>query len=194
MMNKEIYPGEVIGTVEEFLLGNGTYEKDNKIYAYVRGNLVINNGEASIETNKIAKRLEKGVIIQGRVERATDSLVMLLFRPINDKGIRYCRTTDYAVLHASKVSRGYIKNIRDYIKVGDIIKAKIIDYDPRTGSIDLAMDNPGLGIIKAYHKTRRSLPTGDSNSSRRPSNDRNKFNKNDNYNKKSDNKTYKKKE
>ena len=55
---------------------------------------------------------------------------------------------DYAVLHASMIKRGYVKNVRDEYKVGDIIRAKIADI--RNGELRLATDSDELGTVKAY--------------------------------------------
>jgi exosome complex component CSL4 len=61
---------------------------------------------------------------------------------------RFGETSDYAVLHASMIKRGYVKNVRDEYKIGDIIRAKIADL--RNGEFRLATDSDNLGAIKAF--------------------------------------------
>ncbi|MBR2668933.1 MAG: S1 RNA-binding domain-containing protein, partial [Solobacterium sp.] len=34
------------------------------------------------------------------------------------------------LIHISEISDGYVRNITRYVKEGDIVRVKIIDYDP----------------------------------------------------------------
>jgi general stress protein 13 len=43
------------------------------------------------------------------------------------------------LIHISEITHGYVRNIEDYIKVGDEVKAKIISIDEEEGKISLSM-------------------------------------------------------
>ena len=50
------------------------------------------------------------------------------------------------LIHISEISVGYVRDISRFVKVGDIVKVKIIDYDPKTNQTRLS--------LKALHRTR----------------------------------------
>ena len=53
-----------------------------------------------------------------------------------------------ATLMVSKVARGFVKDLKNEFRIGDIVKAKLIKLTPF--SKDLATDFPEYGVIKAF--------------------------------------------
>lgn len=45
------------------------------------------------------------------------------------------------LIHISEISDGFVKNPGDYVKVGEIINAKIIDVDDQMGHLKLSIKN-----------------------------------------------------
>lgn len=45
------------------------------------------------------------------------------------------------LIHISEISDGFVKNITDYVSVGEIINAKIIDVDDNMGHLKLSIKN-----------------------------------------------------
>jgi predicted RNA-binding protein with RPS1 domain len=43
------------------------------------------------------------------------------------------------LVHLSEISHGVVKDIRDYVKVGEEVKAKIINFDPKKKRIGLSL-------------------------------------------------------
>ncbi|MBE3570269.1 MAG: general stress protein 13 [Bacillales bacterium] len=43
------------------------------------------------------------------------------------------------LIHISEITHGYVRNIEDYLKVGDEVKAKIVSIDEEEGKISLSM-------------------------------------------------------
>ncbi len=43
------------------------------------------------------------------------------------------------LIHLSEISHGVVKNIRDFVKVGEEVEAKIINFDPKTKRIGLSL-------------------------------------------------------
>lgn len=50
------------------------------------------------------------------------------------------------LIHISEISDGYVKDIEQYVSVGETIRVKIIDFDPKTNQARLS--------LKALHKPR----------------------------------------
>lgn len=50
------------------------------------------------------------------------------------------------LIHISEISDGFVRNIEQYVKVGDTVKVKVIDYDPKLDQARLS--------LKALHHTR----------------------------------------
>ena len=54
------------------------------------------------------------------------------------------------LIHLSEISHGVVKDIRDYVKVGEEVEAKIINFDPKKKRIGLS--------LKALQKAPKSAP------------------------------------
>ncbi len=145
-----IEPGEELGTEEEFLMGVGTYLEKEKICSLFLGEKRVEDRKIMIERPYGYKKLHRGVIVFGRIEKVSDQTALALIIPLNGKQGRYPKTKDYAALHVSKVRDGFVESMKNEMKIGDIIKAVIVDYDSKKGQIGLATDRPNLGVIKAF--------------------------------------------
>ena len=94
------------------------------------------------------RALEVGTVIIGTIENIVEPIALVSIQAGSGFESRFGETPDYAVLHASMIKRGYVKNVRDEYKIGDIIRAKIADL--RNGEFRLATDSDELGAIKAF--------------------------------------------
>jgi len=156
-----VEPGEEVGTEEEFLRGFGTYIEKEKIRSLLLGEKKIEDRRISVDRPYKYRKIHRGAIVLGRVENVMENTALVSILPIDTKDGRYPKTNDYAGLHVSKVSEGYVKDLKDKMRIGDIIKAMIIEYDIKTGKIGLAMNRPFLGVVKAYcSKCRAPLKRG----------------------------------
>lgn len=45
------------------------------------------------------------------------------------------------LIHISEISNNFVRNISDYVNVGETIKAKVIDVDPETYHVKLSIKN-----------------------------------------------------
>ena len=147
MDKKFVVPGDFIGTEEEYLSGEGTFSDNEKIYSTI-------TGEASEAARKLAvfqkrplKPLGIGNTIIGTVENIVEPSALVSMQ-VGVGEHRFGETDDYAVLHASMIRKGFVKNVRDEYKIGDIIRAKIVDM--RNGEFRLSTDGEELGAIKAF--------------------------------------------
>jgi exosome complex component CSL4 len=135
-------PGEEIGTEEEYLPGENTYIKDGKIKSSCFGELHIDSKRrATVIPYKEVAKFKIGDIVYARVDEILESLAFLSIE--NEVGL-----TAFGILLISEIKQGFVKSIRDELRIGDIIKAKIKKITPF--SIELTLKERGLGVVKAF--------------------------------------------
>lgn len=126
-----VVPGDVLGVIEEFIADSGTYEEDGLILASIVGNVDVNTKTKRISV--IAKGNKpitpvKGSIVYGKVSDAKKQLVDLRIGRIDsEEGSTDLHTPMTGTLHISCVSESYTENMNDAYRIGDIVKAHIVD-------------------------------------------------------------------
>ena len=54
----------------------------------------------------------------------------------------FVNTEDYeGLIHISEISYGYVKNVNDYVKIGDEIYAEVVDIDEKDNHLKLSIKN-----------------------------------------------------
>lgn len=158
---KIVIPGQEIGTEEEFVGGKGTVTIDSKIYATVMGEVTDESRTLTVDNPKSKGKLselQEGMKIVGRVEMIVDPIAIVSIRKVYDKDKygRVPKSSENAILHASYIKRGYVKQVRDELSIGDIIRAKIIGK--KKGEIQLSTEDEDLGVLKAFASKRPRFP------------------------------------
>jgi exosome complex component CSL4 len=144
---KFVVPGDFIGTEEEYLAGAGTFSEKERLYSTLTGGLEDEQRRLSVRQGRPLRSLEVGAVIFGRVENVVEPIALVSIIG-GSGGERFGGTSDYSVLHASMIKRGYVKNVRDEYKIGDIIRAKIAGL--QNGEFRLTTDADDLGAVKAF--------------------------------------------
>ena len=93
-------------------------------------------------------KYEVGKIVKGTVSGITDYGIFLTL-------------DDYysGLIHISEISDGFVKNVGDYAKVGDIISAKVIEVDHKSNHLKLSIKNVNYNK-KCNIKRKRIVETG----------------------------------
>lgn len=75
-------------------------------------------------------KIRKGRIIRGTVSG------------IESYGV-FVSCDDYytGLIHISEISHGFVKNITDYVKIGDLIYVEVLDVDEELGHLKLSIKN-----------------------------------------------------
>lgn len=75
-------------------------------------------------------KIKKGRIIRGTVTG------------IESYGV-FVSCDDYysGLIHISEISHGFVKNINDFVKIGDLILVEILDVDEELGHLKLSIKN-----------------------------------------------------
>lgn len=146
-MKEILYPGDRLATCEEYIPGEGTYEKDGCIFAAVIGTKEFDEDEkiAKVHTLNPPVVLKEGNIVLCETERVTSSIAKVKVKRVvgHSRGIT---GNAEGAIHVSKVSDGYTDDVRREYRVSDIVRAKVIQTAP---SLQLSTDSPELGVLKA---------------------------------------------
>lgn len=54
------------------------------------------------------------------------------------------------LIHISEISEGFVKNINDYVKIGETIFAKIVDVDDENCQLKLSIKNINYKVRKKF--------------------------------------------
>lgn len=145
---KEVFPGDKLGVIEEFIEGKGAYKKDGVVRSEELGFTDYNVLEHVVEVEKKTPELiipnegDEVIAEIGSVARRDARVDVFI---VNKKEV----FPSYSgVIHISDISKNYIKNIDSAMRSGDIIKAKVVNVKNRLNQ--LSMEGEEYGVIYAY--------------------------------------------
>lgn len=144
-----VLPGDMIGTTEEFIPNNNTFNKGGNIYSTATGQVNVNLKTHVISVvpgTSTPPEIENGDVVIGRITGLRSSMALVEIAKIEGKGEREIVNLQQAAIHISNVKDQYVKDISYEFGPFDIIKAKVIDL----GSMRLSTSGKNLGVIKAY--------------------------------------------
>lgn len=141
-----VFPGEVIGTTEEYIPGQGVFEEEGKIKALRVGTVNLDKRTRKISVEPSTSTpvvLKEGDIAIGEIYELRNSMavVTLLYREGNTRPIS---SSDLGTLYISKISPDYLEDIHDAFYIGDIVRARVIQAEP---SVQLESVDDDLGVI-----------------------------------------------
>lgn len=145
---REVFPGEKLAVVEEFMDGEGTFHEEGYVKSEEFGRVHHNMDRRRVEVEKKTPKLilpKEGmtvVAMAGSVARR-DARVDIFM--LDDHHIH---PTFSGVVHISDVSRDYIKNMDMAVRNGDIIKARLINV--KNNLNQLSMTGAEYGVIYAH--------------------------------------------
>jgi exosome complex component CSL4 len=142
-----VVPGDRVGTIEEVIPGRGTYEEDGVVYSTELGKYSYDLDEmkALVYSKKQPAIVKKRDIIIARVRDIRNSMVVADVVKIVGQDREVAGET-MASLHVSKISRDYVSDVRREYRIGDFIRAIVIQAKP---SIQLATDAREFGVLRA---------------------------------------------
>ena len=159
---RNVLPGDLIGTSEEFIPKSGAYVDGGNIYASASGIVKINNKERSISVEPVTNtppHLVVGDIVIGQVTDVKDSVALVEIAGIKGKGEREIVNADQAAIHVSNVKDAYVKELYYEFAPFDIVKARVLDLR----NMRLSTVNKELGVMKAYCGNCRTVLKIDNN-------------------------------
>jgi len=144
---KIVLPGDAIAATEEYEAGEGTYESEGHIYAAMPGLLDLDgeNFVARVRPFNPPAELKVGDLVYGVVEQIRPSMAEANVAAVHGTRREITGETEGSI-HVSKISTEYVDDIRNAFRLGDIIRAKVIQVRP---SLQLTTAEPNLGVVKA---------------------------------------------
>ncbi len=156
-----VMPGEEVGTHEEWMPGEGTYEANGIIYAKTFGRLEYDEEklEATVKAFNPVTEVKEGDIIYGTIRERRKAIATADIALVEGSSRGIAMDME-ATLHISKISDDYTENIEDKYLKGDVIRAKVTQTTP---SIQITTMDKDLGVVRGYcFKCRRGMErTGD---------------------------------
>ncbi|MEM2727120.1 MAG: exosome complex RNA-binding protein Csl4, partial [Archaeoglobaceae archaeon] len=124
-----VFPGDRIGSVEEFKAEEGVYEENGELFASVAGVLQLEDKKAKVKSFRRIPELHKGDVVIGRVVdvRNNFAMVEIARKKGEDRDLAH---TGLALLHISNVGER-VDNMNVAIGYFDIVKARVLDNSPK---------------------------------------------------------------
>ncbi len=142
-----IVPGEKIGVIEEFIPDFGTYVEDGVIYAKNVGCILVDSVSRKVSVYPLTREAgvpKVGSIVVGHVVNIQGAMAFIRIIKV---GKRFLSGFFTGILHVSDIDVKYTREIFDALKVGDLVRAKVISYTNRT--FHLTTKGGKLGVILA---------------------------------------------
>lgn len=139
-----------MATAEESLGGEGTFEEDGKIFSSSAGPQVNDSRSHSVgvASEGEVRMLREGDLVYAMITDLFDMVAAVKFQPAEIRGVRIGASSNSAYLRIPEIQRGYTEQFRDFIRIGDVIRARVKEVKPL--GIYLTMVDQDLGVIKAF--------------------------------------------
>ncbi|WP_048055853.1 exosome complex RNA-binding protein Csl4 [Pyrococcus sp. ST04] len=145
-----VLPGDYLGVIEEYLPGEGVIVEDGNLYSTRAGWVKIDKDkiEISLKPASSTPPIPKvGDIVYARVIDVKQQAVLLRMIKIEGKDNREIATSKLAGIHISQVKDGFVEDLRNEFKIGDIVRARVITDEK--SPIQLTTKDPDLGVVYA---------------------------------------------
>jgi exosome complex component CSL4 len=145
MAEKVLIPGDYVGPGEVYEEGASTYSKGDDIYASVMGEA--DESAGALKARSSTPALKPGDIVYGSVLMVMESFAIVIIYP-EEKGGKLPASPPEGKIPVRAMSTGFTPSTRDAVRVGDIIRAKVVRIEGEKA--ELTMVDPNLGVIKAF--------------------------------------------
>jgi exosome complex component CSL4 len=142
-----VVPGDRLGVIEEFTSGPGTYVESGIIHSKLIGRTLLDMLNKEVSVYPIVQTVsvpQVGNTVTGLALEVRNKNAVLRIFQIGDEMLSGFFK---GMLHISGVSHGYVDNMFNVCKTGDIMRAKVISTENR--SFFLSTADKGLGVIYA---------------------------------------------
>lgn len=147
-MPEIVKPGDSLGVSEEFVAGPGTFEENGKIYSMFYGVAERDSQERkiSVKGRKEVRPLKEGDLVYGVVQQLYEAMTLVRFTPVV-QGNEVPSGGDSAFIRISELQNGYVERLRDCVRTGDFLKARVLSISPL--ATYLTMKERDLGVVRA---------------------------------------------
>ncbi len=148
-----VVPGTFLSTVEEFLPGEGAYEEGGKVYSSCAGLVLVDlrTRKISVIPKSFPPVLKRGDIVLGEVEDVTPQKAEVTIESLRGSEGRQLPPPKLGVIHVSRVSKGYVKDLERKFRVGDIVRAKVGEVGREMVQLSTTEDDLGVILAKCFN-------------------------------------------
>jgi len=144
-----VMPGDRLCVEEEFLAGPGTYvDESGVVRAAIVGIPVFDMASRRVSVRPLTRKTllpKQGDVVVGVVSAVKEDIAVV--KVVGFEIYSPFKNPITGLLHISQISESRIDSIYDALKLGDFIRAKVINnYVP----LLLSIKEPRLGVLLAY--------------------------------------------
>ena len=158
-----VLPGQFLAVEEEYAGGKNTFvDEDGKVFSAVVGTVEFNDDTRDVHVDakgRDIKGLEVGSVVQGKVTLVKSAVVIIHIAHAVKNGNKRRIFESVATLGVARVSRDYVKNLSDFFKIGDFVRAKVVEVTPY--AIELSTVGEGLGVVGSRSKVVEDMLKGE---------------------------------
>jgi exosome complex component CSL4 len=149
MEKKLVLPGDHLASNEEAESGPNTYVEKDEVYSAAIGENATAPGRAEVKTTgRTLKQPQMGgtvycLIFKAGMNKAVGGCISVEEAEGGKRGVQID-----AVLPVTAIRRDYVRDLRDEVKIGDIVKAKIMKIE-KTG-FEISIKDHDCGIVAAF--------------------------------------------
>jgi len=139
--------GDVIAREEEYLAGKGTFVDDEgNIVASVIGNVSKDDNKKEIYVKGKFSLPQAGDYITGLISDVKEKVVLVdIDSAFSQDNVKRALPKTSGVIFIANLSTSYLENPRQAVKIGDVIRAQIIDQD--AGAFILTLKENNCGVL-----------------------------------------------
>ena len=149
METKLVLPGDHLSSAEEAEPGQNTYTENDEVYSATSGENVSEPGAAEVKSKgRTIKQPYVGMpvycmIVKASMNKAIAECISIEEGEGGQRGVRIT-----AMLPVMAIKNSYVREIRDEVRIGDIIKANIMKIEKN--SYDITMKPHECGVITCF--------------------------------------------
>lgn len=147
-----VVPGQLIESDKQ--PGQGVYKEGGKTYASVVGEVKNLSERVFVKPSNEVVELQRGDAVIGNVETVRDKMVVVRILKVVGKS-RTLPTERFGVVKITDISNSYIDKAQDEFKIGDVVKALVVQVLPN--DVLLSTKKGEMGVIEAYCSQCRGL-------------------------------------
>ena len=159
---KVVFPGEHLTVEEEYSPGSHTHADENgNVYSSITGHPSFDDETREVLVHpkgNLARGIDVGTVVVGRVTLVKDAVAILAIGYAEKDGEKRLIHDASAVLGVARVSRDFIRSMKEHFKIGDFVRAKVSSVTPY--SIEVATNEKGLGKLLSREQVIESLRVG----------------------------------
>jgi len=146
---KLVLPGEHLYSCEEAEPGENTYVDNDEIFSAGVGEINVSTGAVVINTkSKPRVNLHVGMYLYCMVMKTSPNKAIVSCIPA-DPGVSGRSGITGILSVAALGKRGYVRDLRSEVKIGDIIKAKVRNIGD-TGDAEITLDDQNCGFLAVF--------------------------------------------